>query len=524
MPIIDTIANRFGFQRATALVDGSPYRLYAPVDRAPAKTEPPANPEPWMLRTAAGEQWSMPDMSAADAQTQLYARLSWVQIAVSRTAEFAATVPFSVKRREGERLVDIPNHPFEALIMRPNPLQSRAELLVGLLSYLLLNGNAFAWLNRKSRDAAPDELWIIPTRQINPVPDGRLFLRGYTYDPLDGGALVPLEPWEVMHLKRYNPHSWFWGLSPLEALAQVAHGDLAQQKWNTNLFAKDNAKLPGALTFADNIPDPIWKKMQEELRQNHGGTARNLLMLRATGPGGVNWVPMAMSHGDMEFLQGRQFTKEEIFSLYAPGLSSILAVNATEANSKAGKDTFRELAIWPLLTALAEKITNDILPAYGPGLVGVFDDVRMKDRALELAEQDAFARVHTIDEVREKFYEANPIGDERGQLLVVQVNATSGGIQEPPPSPFGGENAPPGADDKEQPDARAVEDAQDDEEDAPEREEAAARERKAFKRWVKRHPDRDPGDFAFKVLGLPEQEALLGEMRGGFRVDWHAYP
>ena len=38
----------------------------------------------------------------------------------------------------------------------------------------------------------------------------------------------------------------------------------------------------------------------------------------------------------MQFLEERNFTKEEIFGKLAPGLASVLAVNATEANALAG--------------------------------------------------------------------------------------------------------------------------------------------------------------------------------------------
>ena len=44
-----------------------------------------------------------------------------------------------------------------------------------------------------------------------------------------------------------------------------------------------------------------------------------------------------------------------------------------------------------------------------------------------LQEQEAFAQVHTIDETREKYYNAEPIGDERGDLLVKEIGGFGGG-------------------------------------------------------------------------------------------------
>jgi hypothetical protein len=161
--------------------------------------------------------------------------------------------------------------------------------------------------------------------------------------------------------------------------------------------------------------------MKADIRQRYGGTNRELMMLRNAGKGGVQYMTTALSQGDMQFLEVRTFTKEEIFALYAPVLSSILSVNATEANSVSGKRTFIEYGVWPHLVRIAEKITSDLLPLYGGGLVGEFADIRVTDKQLELAEIAAFGQTHTVDEVRAKYYRSKPIGDDRGNLLVIEV-------------------------------------------------------------------------------------------------------
>lgn len=397
---IDNIAARIGYTK-TARVDNPPAHLLASADAQRFDI-----PEYWLPRN----------------QLELYQRLSWVAIAVGTVARTAATTALSVKRLVGEDEEDVTNHPFELLLRKPNPLASRFELLEGTISNRLVTGNAYWWLNRASENQPPSEIWLLPSGSVKPVPDGRMYLRGYLYDPGDGREM-PLEPWEVCHFKSWHPLNGFVGLSPIEALAVTAEGDLAMQKWNTNFFGKDNAKLPGALAFSDPIDDSRWQAMKEDIKAEHGGTKRSMMLLRNVGSGGVQWVSMAMSQRDMEFLSARNFNKEEIFAMFAPGLSSTLAINATEANSTAGKATLMEMAVWPMLSAVAEKITNDVLGAYGENFVAEFDDVRQGDRAMELAQQDAFARTHTIDEVRQEYYGDPPIGDERGGLLVAEVTA-----------------------------------------------------------------------------------------------------
>lgn len=394
--------------------------------------------QPWLLQTADAERFNLPDPSVYENQADLYRKLSWVLQAVEITANAGAVSRFDVKRIiANEEPKDIPNHPFETLLQRPNPLDSRFEFLVATIEMWKLTGNCYWWLNRESEFDPPSEMWIIPSHMIQPVPDGKMFIRGYLYWPGNGMEIM-LPPHEIVHFRRNNPFSRFIGLSAIEAIALVARGDLSMQEWNTRLFAENNARLPGILTFEQMIADPTWEKIKADTRE--AARKRELLMLRGVGGGGVHWMQNAVAQKDMEFLAGRQFNKEEIYNTLAPGLYSMLSENATEANSRTGRAAFAELTIYPMHVMMAEKITKDILPAYGSGrsrpLIGQFEDVRMEDKQLRLAEMIEYSKSHTVEEVRREFYGDEPLGDDRDRLLPSQITATSGGIQKPAPNPF----------------------------------------------------------------------------------------
>ena len=375
----------------------------------------------WLRATARAEAMNQINPAMWEKQAELYQRLSWVQIAVSTIANAAATTGFSVKEMDGDDKIDIVNHPFEQLLQKPNDLMSRFEFLVSLISFRSLTGNSYVWLNKMNETSEPDEMWVIPAQMIRPVPDEQMFLRGYLYDP-GTGQDIALEPWEISHSKTFNPFSVFVGMSPIEALAIVAVGDMKMQQWNTKFFGDNNARLPGILAFADPINDPDWEKLLAETKAS--ANKRDQLMIRNAGKGGVEWIQAAVSQHDMEFLSGRKANKEEIYAVYAPGLASTLDVNATEASAKAGKETLREYGLWPVLVSVAEKFTADILPVYGDNLVGEFDDVRIVDRVVALEEQQEFSKTHTIDEIRKKFYGGAELGDVRGNLIPEQVAPT----------------------------------------------------------------------------------------------------
>jgi len=379
----------------------------------------------------------MPDLSVTKNQLQSMQALSWVHTAVNACVQTSAGTRFSVKQRAGEEQKDIDNHPFELLLEKPNPLQSRFEFLVAWFGYRKLAGNDYVWMNRTGPNAPPTELWHIPPHMIRPVPDSRQYLLGYDYDP-GNGQIIRLETWEICHTRTWHPVNRFVGLSAIEAIALSVDSDMAQQRWNKNYFSKNNAKMPGALAFADPINENDWLRIKEDLRADHGGTERRMMMLRNAGKGGVQWLQMGVTQKDMDFLASRQFSKEEIFGVLAPGLASILSVNSTEANALAGSKTFNQMAIWPEHQAVAERITTDILPSYGENLRGEFDDVRISDRALELQEQQAFEKAHTINEIRKEYYDDEPLGDERGDLLPAEITGPTGigpTYKEPQPIP-----------------------------------------------------------------------------------------
>ncbi len=419
----------------------------------------------WLLKTADAERYNMPDPSVYSNQADMYRKLSWVLQAVDATASAGALTPFEVKRIVGEQEPkDIPNHDFELLLRHPNPQDSRYEFLYATIAYYKLNGMSYWFLNRENENAKPDEMWVIPPGMIIPVPDGRMYLKGYMYYP-GTGAEIFLQPWEIMQFRSFNPLSRFLGLSKMEALALVAAGDLGMQAYNTTLFKENNGKLPSVMTFESFIEDGTWAKIQYDTRE--AARNRNMLMLRGVGPGGLQWKNNAVTHEEIEFSQGRKDNQREIMDTIAPGLYTWLSGESTYSNAGANRAAFNELTVYPMHVMMGEKITNDILPSYGGRpLVGMFEDVRIMDRALQLTEQQEYAKTHSVNQINKKYYAGDELfDDERGELLPAQINAQTGApeppmIITPTPQPVLGDGLqnPP---DQNAPDEQAMKAARD---------------------------------------------------------------
>ena len=379
--------------------------------------------EKWQLETAESEKYTLPDPSIFGNQAELYRRVSALFTAVDIVSSCGALTDFSVARLVvGKEPKDIPNHEFEMLLRNPNPLDSRYEFLYATIAFFMLNRNSYWWLNRVDEFSPPEEMWVIPPHMIKPIPDERLFLKGYLYNPGNGREIF-MQPHEIVHFKGFNPFSRFVGLSAaIESLMLIAQAYLGMVSWQTKLYNKSNARLPGILSFEQMITDPIWDKIKEDTAE--AAANRNLLMLRGVGQNGPKWQQAAASQRDMQYFEGLDSIDKKIMDTLAPGAYTMLYENANEANSRTGRATLNELAIYPKHVMINEGVTNKILPAYpGRPLIGHFEDIRVTDRQLEITEQQEYNKTHTIAEIREEFYGDDPLGDDRDELLPEQLKS-----------------------------------------------------------------------------------------------------
>jgi HK97 family phage portal protein len=485
MSIIDKWADRLGFQRKA--------------------TYPARDPREWPSVWAAGEQYNIPDPAVYGNQADFYRTTSWIATAINRLAQAASVVPFSVKELTGEDIRDIPNHEFEVSLRKPNPMQSRSEFLEAWFSYYLLTGNGYLWLNRPNSTGKPLEMWVVPSNQIKVEPDGNLFVKHYEYNSNSGQTLY-IPPTDIVHLKRFNPGNMFVGLSLIESIAEQATADLSRVR-NDRKVQTNNGQPPSILAFADNYSETEWSRMKEDIKL--AAEMRKFMMLRNTKAGGMQWIQNQLTAEDMQYIQSREFTRDEIFGLIAPGLASMLVTNATEANAKAGKATFIEFGVWPMLNAGAEKLTSDVLTYYGENLTGEFDDIRVKDRVLEMAEMVEYGKTHTLSEIRKKYYQDEPLGDDRDNLLPAQITPQSG-----QPAPMA-ETVPASVPMAEaETEAQPAQEVEPDEDDTQEAETESAVETEAAKwgrkavKWLERGKSLEGMPFETDVIPLARCDAI----------------
>ncbi|MHC4708653.1 MAG: phage portal protein, partial [Planctomycetota bacterium] len=209
-----------------------------------------------------------------------------------------------------------PEHPLQALCLRPNRFQSWSEFQALATVYFNLSGNCYIVLEREDDQITamyllrPDRVFIIPTANRDQligfwyVPEGKAWQEGKPYLPQD-----------TIHVKLPNPldplDGLGYGVSPLSPAAQSGDVDNDITKF-LRLFFKQGAMPPGVLSFDVPMMDDDVSRARERWMEVYGGYE--------------NWTDVAvLDQGGKYERVGFTFEEMDVSALDARNESRIVA-------------------------------------------------------------------------------------------------------------------------------------------------------------------------------------------------------
>lgn len=337
-----------------------------------------------------------PDMKGRDF---LAAYKGWVYACVNAIAEDVASTDFHFVREKstGDTIDD------ESLVMNllknVNPFMSSSELLLYTQSFLELDGNAYWYLPRGSVTKKPSEIWVLDPSRMTIVKSKTDFIGGYLWKD-DTGKQVPLGVEEVLHFKRFNPLNRYRGMGTVQAAALAIDIDTYAAQWNKNFFF--NAAIPSAVLSTDKAITPEqYERIKSKWESQHTGTANSnkLTILQ----GGMTYTPINLSQREMQFLESRRFTRDEIMGIFrVPKTVLGLTDDVNRANAEASEYVFAKRVIKPRVKFICDRLNEFLLPMFNEDKARfIYDDVVPRNAELELTEREASVNKWvTVNEIR----------------------------------------------------------------------------------------------------------------------------
>lgn len=347
-----------------------------------------------------GGTYGEPPPAPVTAEPLLFHQSEAVNAAVSAFANRIASTDLMLyaRQRDGE-LKDVRQHDALAVLAAPNPFMTQYELLWHTISDLKLSGNAY-WFLAGPQRGKPQEIWRMNPRYVRVVRDKRDYITGYVFD-LEGQH-IPLTDGEVIHYRNPSPLDEFYGIGDLAAAALAARTGVDMDKWNRSMFARDYAVPAGIVSTDATVAEPEWLRVQDEWRAAHGSGQRRTAFVR--GASKLQFTPVGMNQTDVDFLNGALWQAEKIYRVF--GTYHLLPSKAND-DRKVNERQFLEEHAYPLCQYIGQVLTAQYLTFWGPvggagQLVAEFEDIRPRERALDLDEQKDEASGMTVNEWRAK--------------------------------------------------------------------------------------------------------------------------
>lgn len=341
----------------------------------------------------------------------VYKKESWVRAAVDVITRTATSNGYRLVAEDTQEQVDPKSKEFApiiSLLAKPNPYDTFEELLAEICIDLHIYGDAYLEIVR-DKYGNPVALYNIYVPSIRVLVDEHGTILGYIQKPMGlltsgDSKVVKFEPNEIAHFRLPNPGNEVYGLSPIESLDAVIETDLYAQEYNRNFFK--NHAVPRLHVDLGNCTLPQLKRIREYFAKEFQGTSNAHKTIVTEG--GAKVTPIGTKPNDMEFLNQRKFSRDEICAVFGvPPMKLGIFEDVNRASAQESDKSFKSEKIIPLQEIIAKKFNSTVIKTFDKiGDKVYFDfvevDLRDEKEQAEIDKIDIESGVLTIDEVRRK--------------------------------------------------------------------------------------------------------------------------
>jgi HK97 family phage portal protein len=161
------------------------------------------------------------------------------------------------------------------------------------------------------------------------------------------------------------------GLSPLEVLAETIAADLDAAAYNAK--AVSQAAPPGVLHLGEGVrPEQV-----DSFKAYWEAEVAGKSQIAITGGGkGMQWLPLAASNRDMQFMEWQVYLARKICAVFAVQPQDIgISFDVNKSTSETGAAFTYDNGIVPLAELIAEYLTREVVARYDSDLRFVFTEI-----------------------------------------------------------------------------------------------------------------------------------------------------
>lgn len=246
-------------------------------------------------------------------------------------------------------------HPvYQLLAVAPNDYMTPQEFWELLVLSLALRGNFYAY-KVKTLGKVSELLPINPASVVARLNDRWEPVYEVTFR--DGSRDV-LGQDDIWHVRLFTLDGLV-GLSPVGYARQAIALGLATEEHGARLF-KNGAVPSGVLRTEQRLSDEAYTRLKKDFQERHQGVENNHrpLILEM----GLDWKTQSLSMEDSQFLETRQFQRDEICAIFRvpPHLVANLE-RATFSNIEHQALSFVSYSLVPYLTRIEQRVRAGLL-------------------------------------------------------------------------------------------------------------------------------------------------------------------
>lgn len=369
--------------------------------------------------------WNEEERALIDQQSlkNLFCDEHWVYVVCDLVALKISTQKMEVCRKttdeNGKEVIEpVKNHPLQKTIDNPNSWQDYHAFMYCYALDLVLMGNAIAW-----KGPLGQTIFHMPSNQLLLIFDKEQSLIGYrryNFNVLEQLPILQGEYpiGEMIHAKRPNPDSMFWGLSPfVPGRKSVLFGRFSSEYLN-NFYLK-GATSGLALEMGQDANEHNSLRLLRSFEAAYTGrkNQRRTMVL----PKGVTAKQVSMTLADQQLKEYVTLNREDILALlkvpkHEVGLQTAGSLGSDEYRT--ALKNFWSSTIIPMQNIIAGEFNRSYKNLLGETFFVRFDNSNvdiLKENQIEKSNIAAgLLKTHTLNEVRAEVYSLPPLegGDE----------------------------------------------------------------------------------------------------------------